>query len=158
VAIWIHILCRARREITAAEIQEYVDGTELLDSPATFIPSRDSVDARDPTWSHFAMKYAAEHRPIEVRHWSNADQIRPTVEEIVGRLSPRDRYRELIARLGETHRAIVFVLPDDPPIDVWDALDAAEAWLAREWDGLVVAEEGIYDADLNLLAPTAAVV
>jgi len=158
VAIWIHVLCRARRDLTAAELQDYIVGSELLDDPAVFSPAPNSIEARDPSWSAFAMKYARELSPIEVRHWTSDDLIRPMLDEIIGRLTPPERHRELIARLAETRQAVVFILPNDPPVDVWDALDAAEAWLAREWDGLVVAEEGVYDADLNLLVPTAAVV
>jgi hypothetical protein len=46
----------------------------------------------------------------------------------------------------------VFEIPDDLPEDVWEMCDQAEAFLARERDGIIIADEGVIDGEMNQLA------
>lgn len=43
--------------------------------------------------------------------------------------------------------------PDSFDDDGWELLDVLQSWLARELEGLVVVDDGIYDSGLHLLAP-----
>jgi hypothetical protein len=94
----------------------------------------------------FAVKYQPDKRPIDVQRWT--DEMTATLDEIV---EEHTLDEELTARLRQSRQAFVFEVPGDPPEDVWDMLAATEAFLARERDGIVVADEGIYDAELRLL-------
>ncbi len=59
--------------------------------------------------------------------------------------------RYVATRLEATKQMIVFEVPDDPPEDVWLMLAQAQAFLARERDGIVVAEDGVYNAELDVI-------
>jgi len=57
--------------------------------------------------------------------------------------------REVLLSLGSARQIFVFEIPGNPRQDVWDMLDQAEAFLARERDGIIVADEGVFDGAMK---------
>ena len=60
---------------------------------------------------------------------------------------------DVARRLRATRQVVSFEV-DLGPVDddAWGLVDVVQAWLARELDGLVVTDDGIYDVDLRRLA------
>lgn len=70
-------------------------------------------------------------------------------------LEERDELPDEVAeKLRSTAQVISFeVFPKRFDDDAWEVVDAMEASMARALDGLVVTDDGVYDAQLRLLAP-----
>ena len=147
----IYIYCRLDRPVTYRQLEDHMGHMGFLDEPAVFHPPLDSVDADDPKWDSFTCTYRPGKRPIVVRHWITPEEIEPTLQELRDVLERQQSPNMLrvAAHLAHTRQVFVFEMPDDLPEDVWEMLDATEVFLARECDGLVAADEGIYDTELQ---------
>jgi hypothetical protein len=152
VANVIYICCRSDRAITYRRLEDHMGHMGFLDEPAVFEPPLDSVDPDDPQWDSFTCTYRAGKRPIVVRHWIAPEEIQPTMNELLERMEGQSANRERVAaHLADTRQAFVFEMGYDLPQDVWEMLDVTEIFLARECDGLIVADEGVYDANLKTI-------
>lgn len=92
------------------------------------------------------------NRPVIVYVDRDPDGVVETVEE---QLEEHDEASpEITGRLRETRQVIsIEVFPDTMDSDSWEMVDVVEASLARQFDGLVVTSDGIYDAALQRVAP-----
>jgi hypothetical protein len=147
----IYVCCRSERPITYGELEDYMGHWGWLDEPATFEPPLDQVDPANPAWAAFTLTFRPGRRPIDVRHFFTPEEIRPVLDEIIEQMDDEDLvddHAAVVTHLRETKQVVMFELPAELPPDVWEMLDATEANLAREWDGIVVADEGVYDAAL----------
>jgi hypothetical protein len=153
MATRIHVACRSSSAVTDAELADYMAHMGFLDEPPTIAPTLAQMGAGDPQWRSFELGYLPDKRPIVVRHHVTRDAMAPAFEDLRERLEDvaEAQARTIGERLDHTAQLFVFEVPDDLPQDVWEMLDATEAFLARERDGIVIAEEGVFDAELNQL-------
>jgi len=154
MAIWINVLCSSDEPVTYAELEDVMGHMGWLDKPAVFDPPLDEKNRTDPHWGSFRVKYAPDKRPIVVHHYITREEMEPTLSDIRDKLEEVDdseAKREVVKRLDETRQMLQFEIPDDLPQDVWEMCDAAEAFLARERDGLIVSDEGVFDGEMNQL-------
>ena len=146
------MFCRDKRPVRRAELEDFMGHWGWLDEPARFEPPLDESVGADSEWGYFELWYRDGKRPIQVRHWITRDEIQPTIDELKEEFKDAlSDHPEVAKHLSETRQAFVFEMGADLPEDVWEMLDVTEAFLARERDGIVVAWEGIYDAQLKLL-------
>jgi hypothetical protein len=148
----IYILCCSSAPLTYGEIEDYMGHMGFLDEPATFVPPVDASNRGDAQWASFELWFHPDRRPIQVSHWMTRDELEPTLEELREQIAddaPEDVAGVLLERLDRVHQAVAFEFGLDPPRDVWEMLDATEAYLASTYDGIIVASEGIYDAQLK---------
>jgi hypothetical protein len=151
MANWIYVLCRDERLVTRGVLEDFMGHWGWLDEPATFTPALDREETSNPAWGYFELEYRPRKRPVQVHNWRTPDALQPTLDDIL-----------------DAHAHSLSAYPDDQAPDRCSTgvrfrvgvgtapgrlgmLDVTEAFLARERDGIVVADEGIYDADLRLL-------
>lgn len=155
MAIWIHVACRSEHVVTYGELEEVMGHMGWLDQPARFDPLPDASNTNDPNWGSFRVYYRPDKRPIVVHRQITSEEMEPAVADIRERLETLDDSavkRDIEARLAATKQMFVFEIPDDLPEDVWEMCDQAEAFLARERDGIIIADEGVFDGEMNQLA------
>ena len=149
---FIHVLCRSPEPVTYAELGDFMANMGFLDEDATFEPPLDGPAAKRHEWGMMSMRYRPDKRPIQVQHWITQEEIQPTVAEIMERMEDNDLsddHQDIVERLKEAKQGFEFELDAELPDDVWEMLDATEAWLCRERDGIILAHEGVFDAKLN---------
>lgn len=91
-------------------------------------------------------------RPITVSAESDPATVAVMVDE---QLSERDAVpADVVEQLRRTRQVVSLEIdPDSVDDDGWELLDVLQSWLARELDGLVVVDDGIYDSGLHRLTP-----
>ena len=152
MANWIYVCCRAGSPLTYAQLEDIMGHMGFLDHPAVFEPPIDEHNSADPKWSSFIVRCDPKKRPIVVRHLTSDAELAPLLEDLrdmVSEAGPDTRSGEVLRRLEDLSQAYTFELPDDLPEDVWEMLDVTECFIARERDGIVIAEDGAYDANLK---------
>jgi hypothetical protein len=150
----VYVFCRSEHTMAYRQLEDHMGHMGFLDEPAVFDPPLDKVNADDPQWDSFTCTYRRDKRPIIVRHWITPEEIDPTRQELRERLAAEpstETARRVDTHLEETRRVFVFEMPDDVPQDVWEMLDATEVFLARNCDGVIVASNGVFDAELRPL-------
>jgi hypothetical protein len=154
MAIWINVLCRCADPVTYSELEDVMGHMGWLDRPAEFDPPLDEKNGTDPNWGSFRVKYASDKRPIVVHHFIKQEEMEPTLSDIRDKLEDFDdseQKQEIVRRAKETRQMFQFEIPGDLPQDVWEMCDQAEAFLARERDGIIVSDEGVFDGEMKQL-------
>jgi hypothetical protein len=152
MANWIYVCCRSTASLSYAQLEDLMGHMGFLDHPAVFEPPIDERNRVDPEWSSFTVRYDPKKRRIVVRHLTSDAELAPILEDLRDMISgaePDARRGEVVERLDSLAQAYTFELPDDLPDDVWEMLDMTESFIARERDGIVIAEDGAYDANLK---------
>jgi hypothetical protein len=154
MATRIYVLCRSDAPFTYGELEDYINHWGWLDSPARFEPLLNEQSAKDTSWSSFEVYYHPDQRAIRISRRTTSDEMEPVLSDIDEQLEDvddSDRKRDIEARIKQTRQLFTFEVPGDPPEDVWEMLSATEALIARERDGIIFADEGVYDAEMNQL-------
>jgi hypothetical protein len=151
MATTIYVLCRSEKPITYAELEDVMGHMGWLDQPAKFDPPLDERNGTDPSWRSFRVEYRSDQRPIVIRHSITKEEMEPAFSDIREKLEDVEpaAAAPIAAWLDATKRMVELEIPGDPPQDVWEMLDAAETFLARERDGIIVSDEGVFDGELN---------
>jgi hypothetical protein len=105
-------------------------------------------------WSAFEFHYRERATAITVEQISPSAELRDIVAELHEKLDqePASAVKStLLQQLEASRHGLLFELPDDLPDDVWEMLDATEAYFADVCEGFIVAHEGLFDANLNLI-------
>lgn len=91
-------------------------------------------------------------RPVSVHVEKEAGKVATMVDEALEQhdeASPK-----VVEKLRATTQVVSFeVFPDRLDDDGWEVVDGMEMTVARSLSGLVVTDDGIYDAHLKQLAP-----
>lgn len=105
-----------------------------------------------PDWRRMVITLPGASRPITLHRDNGTDTVSTMRDE---QLTERDGAPEqVVQRLRDTRQVLSFeVFPEALDDDGWELLDVLESHLARTLDGLVITDDGVYDQDLQLLAP-----
>ena len=148
----IHIACR-RSGLTRAELCEHIKNEIDFcdDHQPRFEPK--APDGKD--WDKLDVHYDGNKL---IQFWrADANLIEGTVSEVIEQhlVERRDaKAKELAARLQETQLMITIRIGfggDEVARSVWDMLSCVETCIAGDYDGVIVAAEGIYDSKLEPL-------
>lgn len=156
MSLAIHIACR-RSGLTRAELCEYITNEIDFfdDHEPRFEPKARSLELAEPLWDKLDVHYDGDKL---IQFWrADGNVIEGTVSEVteqhlVGRSDQESQ--ALAARLGETQLLIAIRVGfggDEVARSVWDMLSCVETCVARDYDGVIVAAEGIYDSSLEPL-------
>lgn len=154
MAIRISVLCRSNEPVSYGELENVMGHFGWLDNPAVFTPTPDETTKARTDWGMFSVRYSSTKRPIVVHQFVTTDDMAPTIEDLNELLEDADDSEtkaDVKTRLLDVKRMFEFEIPSEPPDDVWDMLDAAETHLARERDGIIFAEEGVFDGNMKQL-------
>jgi hypothetical protein len=101
-------------------------------------------------WATLSLYYASGRRPIEVLRISDGPQLREELDEIDASLATQQRVTTAMRERIRSSKQM-FTLTFAPPLDedTWEILDMAEAAIASEFDGWVLADDGLFDARLQ---------
>jgi hypothetical protein len=130
------------------------------------VPPQDLADAADEAWYgddelEFDLGGAPERiltitpprndRPITVAAETEPSRVATMVGE---QIDEHDGLPDSVAgKLRRTRQVVsIEIFPDRVDDDVWEMLDVLQAYLARQLDGLVVTDDGVYDAGLQKIA------
>jgi len=91
-------------------------------------------------------------RPISVQSETDPERVRTMVDEQLDEHegTPSDVEGQLLRTLQVVS---IELFPEAVDDNGWELLDVVQAWLARELEGLVVTDDGIYDSALKKVAP-----
>lgn len=153
MATRIYVLCRSEEPVTYGELERVMGRMGWLAQPAKFDPPRDDRNANCSDWGSFRVDYRADMRPIIVRQLTTDAEMNPALTDIREKLEEVElsAAARISTLLDKTKRMFVFEIAGDPPEDVWEMLDAGETHLARERDGIIVSDEGVFDGELDQL-------
>jgi hypothetical protein len=154
MATAIYVLCRSEEPITYGELEEVMGHMGWLERPARFDPPPDDKNRNDAAWDSFEVEYDPKKRPVIVRHCVTDEEMKPhlnDVRDLFDGADESEQLKELRARVDETKQLVLFEIPGDPPQDVWMMCDQGEAFVARERDGMIVSDEGVWDGEMNQL-------
>lgn len=150
----IYLFCGSSRQISYDEIIEQMGHMGFLDQPARFEPPVEEGNKARTDWGAFELHYREGRRPITVEQITDDVEIRTVLSEICEKFDdePKSSVRAMLKeRLQSAKHGLMFELPDELPEDVWEMLDATEGYFAGVCDGVIVAHEGVFDANLQLV-------
>jgi hypothetical protein len=156
VSQYLHVFAASAEDFPADELTDvatsswYGDGELGVREGADSTDSADSTEAADGGHWLLLDLPGAGRRPIAVLRDTDPSTVSAAVDE---ELAERDDVpAELAAALHRTRQIVSFeIAPDEMDSDAWELLDVLQSVLARRLDGLVLAEDGIYDAELQRL-------
>lgn len=146
MSLIIHILCRSDRTITPRDIKGWFARTELLPDMTV------KPDAKAFPEGGIEIRYKGAQRPITIYH-EEAEGTRKLVEEVLEELEadPPVVKPPLRRRLLASVQTIdIDISPEHVDELIWTAIDAVEAEIANEYDGVIyVPGEGFYNRKLK---------
>ena len=153
---FLNVFCRSARSVSLEELREFVNSGVFFEEPVRLIPGPESPEPADPEWTQVEIHYQQGKRPVILSRFVHPERIHEhreeVLEEIRGSASQAQNV-DPIQHLRACQQLFVFeVDPLGATEECWSMVDAIEAWLARQLDGLIfVSEEGLYDATLQLV-------
>ncbi len=153
MSYFLHVFCRSARNVTRRELADFiVEGVYFRDHPE-FDPSREAESADDSHWSRFVVRYAPDKRPV-IFTKALGDELRDEITDALSALDDaRDQERADHATAQvEASRQVMTIEVERAELtpEAWFMLDSVEAFVARECDGIVFAEDdGFYDQKLQ---------
>lgn len=155
MSTFLRVFCRSSALVTPAELAQFI-----LDGIFFEQPRFDPPDALERTagedWESLAIFYDREMRPIVLWRTSAGPLLAEDIAEATDALSSADTLyaTDLADRLAGTSVIYAFEVNESTLTDdAWNMLDALEAHLARQYDGIVYAAgDGFFDADLIRVA------
>ena len=146
MSIHLRVYCRSLGGPTRRDLARFIEESSLLDAPLTFTPAPDDPAAADPDWGRMTLWRAGHREPLSLDCVAGDELGLLKLESIAeARATGRDSIRVLHG-IATAAQVYLLELGDDPPADVWEALEAVERLLARQGDGIIEAREGLYDA------------
>lgn len=152
----IHIACR-RLGLLRAQLREHIENEIDFcdDHDPRFEPQAGSLELKEELWDKLDVHYDGDKL---IQFW-RADEgvIEGTISEVIEQhlVEQRDRKsKELAARLKETQLLITIRIGfggDEVARSVWDMLSCVETCIAIDYDGVIIAAEGIYNSRLEPL-------
>ncbi|HEY0641230.1 MAG TPA: hypothetical protein VGD67_26680 [Pseudonocardiaceae bacterium] len=146
-----NILCRSGDAPARAALADFAEESWYEDEPLEFAPGRGATDQGGTDGTVLEIRLPGRDRPVVVRRDTAADAVaelvREAVEELGGNLTD-----DLRTAIEGTRQVIgIEFFPETLDEDGWELLDTITAHLARELDGLVMADDGLYDRELEKL-------
>jgi hypothetical protein len=143
-----NIFCASDAPLTRAEISTWVSETWYGDGMPAFDPAPDD----QPAWDRFEVGLPAVGRPLVFLHDTDpaviSMHVAEAIEEAAGGLPPT-----LVSRLEGTRQVIgIELMPEMLTDDAWELLDAVQSLIATNLEGILITNDGIYDAQLRPIA------
>lgn len=154
--LFLRVLCRAPEPVTPKELATFIRDGWFFDEPVRFEPALEGAWATESRWKSIEIHYQAGKRPVLIEHLFDSERVAEEVKEALDavRLAGlAHQQAALVANIRTCRQVFLFeVDPLGATDECWMMLDATEAFLARERDGVIfVAGEGFYDATLQPL-------
>lgn len=150
----IQVICRSANPLTRNQITAWLDEVAILDRPPAFDPPLGDPAGDIPDWDYLEIVYRPKKRPILIHRYAEHGRVGEMAGEVVERMEIEgldDDHPELVERLKAARQVFFFEMGSSLPTDIWEMVDLAEAFIAEQLDGLVAADEGIYDHELQPL-------
>lgn len=154
MGITLRVYCRSKNPLTRSQIANWVDEVAVLGAEPRFVPAPDDPESGEPDWDFMEIVHAPRKRPILVHRIGDTAAVGESVGETVDwmeRYAPGEPPPHLVERVRASQQVFVFELSANLSEEAWELVDVAQSYIARELDGVVAAEDGIYDADLQPL-------
>ncbi len=146
-----NILCKSGDAPTRAVLADFAEESWYDDEPLSFVPEPNAAGMDDRNWTVLEIRLPGRDKPLVLHRDTAADPVTELIREAIAELGD-GLTAELRASLEEARQAIgIEFFPDTLDEDAWELIDTITAHLARELDGLVLAEDGLYDQGLEKL-------
>ncbi|GIG21424.1 hypothetical protein Cch01nite_21480 [Cellulomonas chitinilytica] len=144
MAMFLHVFARSGAALDVDAVAEAAEMAWTGDDPLELDHETDGDQV-------LRISVPGAGRPITVLV-ASAEMVKDMVDEV---LEEHDQAPEkVVEQIRATKQVVSFeVFPERLDDDGWEVVDAMEMSVARALDGLVVTDDGIYDAHLKQLAP-----
>jgi hypothetical protein len=155
MSLCLTIFCLSNRPLTRHDILAFIEEGCYFDQAPRYEPGAEEISAEDTSWEELTIHYQSGKRPVVIRHYCEreaiAENIAEAVEEIEDAKAPQHQAENISRRIGNSQQVLILEIGDTGVTeDCWEMLDNLQAYIAREWDGIIFASgEAIYDAMLE---------
>ncbi len=152
MSVSIEIFCRSEQSISRSEIIALVQEGYYFDSDPKFEPSLNSPNAQDYKWDELAIYYDSARRPVIISLFIESKVVEEMVSEAIEHLETSNK-RDLSVHIAGSKKIFrIEIASWEVTEECWQMLACLEALLASELDGLIMADEGIYNKELEFIA------
>ena len=145
VAQFHNIFCSSAAPLPTSDIAEWLKNAWLGEGVPRFAPA----PGANPAWDRFEAQVPGIGRPFVFLHETAPADFAVFVDEAISE-PPTALRPETVTRLRATRQVIgIEFAPDLLDDDAWEMLDIVQAFIAREYDGLLFTPDGVYDAQLQ---------
>lgn len=147
------VLCQDTKPITCQEIIDFINDGCYFD---------EDVRLMNVTNKSVVIEYCVGVRPIIIHFFSELDTIdemKEETRELVNDRMKNDRLDDWMRKniLSIVDRCqeiflVEFAVSTELSEECWDAMASVEAFIAREKQGIIIADEGVYNEKLELIA------
>jgi hypothetical protein len=143
-----NIFCAADTPLATAEIAAWAGETWYGDGA----PSFDMAFDDRPAWDRFEVGLPGVGQPLVFLHDTDPAvvgmHVAEAIEEAAGTLPP-----SVVSRLRNTRQIVgIELMPETLTDDAWELLDAVQSLIATKLDGILITDDGVYDAQLRPIA------
>ena len=152
MGISLYIMCRSEKPLTRNQISAWTVEVAVLGPKPQIIPPVGDPEGDDPDWEYLEITYRKKKRPIQIHRVTTAANVRERVGEILETMEHEDvvsDYPDIVARLKETRQYFWIELGFNVSEHGWELIDITQSFIAQELDGIVVSDEGIFNAGLE---------
>jgi hypothetical protein len=144
------VYCREGRLVTVDDLIAEMRQSVFCETPVRFDPPDGSG-----SWQVLQAFYQADKHPVVIRHHVEDAQVRAQIEEAHDRLAATAATHlapTVLEHLAAARQTFELELDEwGATEDAWTMAAALQAELAHSLDGLILANEGIYDAQRKLI-------
>lgn len=145
MSLFLYVFATSDAAVLPREIAEAADEAWYGD---------DDLDIETPkvAGALLAIRLPGKNRPITVHAETNLTAVSTMVDE---QLDEHEDVPPAVADRLRSSRQVVSIelFPEAVDDDGWELLDVLQSSLARRLEGLVVTDDGIFDATLHKIAP-----
>jgi hypothetical protein len=149
------VFCRSRQLLPIQTLIDEIKNGVFFDDSAWFEPAPGTEEAATTDWKSFQIYYQPDKRPVVITHDVNNAQVQLLIQEAGDKLAQAglaEKHADLLEHLTTTYQTFVFEIDSwGATDDAWAMVDSIEAFLARTLDGVIAADEGFYNQDLQLI-------
>lgn len=165
MGMWIHVYCRSAAPLTCGAVMDHIREGCFFDDEPTFSIGvvgangervelvNEAIDREDTTWS-LEVSYGAGHRPVQLDFGPADDATFVTIAEALEEHMPEEPGPHVTAiaeRLKDTRQELIMHFSSAVTDECWEMMDRLEAFVAHTYDGLILADEGFFSPELELL-------
>lgn len=143
MSLFLHVFASSDKEIDPAEVT-------LTARTSWYGEGSVTTEDDGAGWRRIVVTIPGAAKPIVLLRDTDPDTVSVLRDEQLAEHD--DAPQPVLDRLRSARQVLSFeVFPETLDDDGWELLDILESYLARELDGVIVAEDAIYDADLQPL-------
>jgi hypothetical protein len=147
----IYVFCKSENIYTGRQIAEFYKFSGEFEDDLKFDPDFDSEKLTREDWSGFSVNYRTGKEEVIIGRLVPGDaEFQDSLEDVF------ELHQDRLKKLPEVEKHLkaskqIYTFEFDAFFldeDAWDVMDRVEWNLAKDLDGLVVADEGFYDKEL----------